>query len=303
VRAARNESLLLLQAFLCVQAVTALFVATVVDERRQALAALEFQAAELARSNAELEQFAYVASHDLQEPLRMVTSYLQLLEKRFPEHVEPDVREFIGYAVDGASRMKQLIEDLLSYSRAGRAAAAAAPTDSGRALDKAIANLALSIREIEAEVTHGEMPQVFAESSELTQVFQNLIGNSLKFRGSGPPRVRVEAERRGGEWQFSVRDNGIGIPTEFRERIFVVFQRLHGPRKYPGTGIGLALCKKIVERNGGRIWVDSQPGKGASFYFTLPVAKRSETGPPPAARPQRDGGAIPFPGREREPGG
>ena len=232
---------------------------------------LEFQATELARSNRELQQFAYAASHDLQEPLRMVTSYLQLLERRYKGQLDTDADEFIAFAVDGASRMKRLIEDLLSFSRVGTRGKDFEPTDGEAVLEQTLRNLEMAISESEAAVTHDPLPTVMADGGQLVQLLQNLIGNAIKFRSDEPPTVHVGAERQDGKWVFSVRDNGIGIDPRYSERIFEIFQRLHTRDKYPGTGIGLAVCKKIVERHGGRIWAESQPGEGATFYFTLPA--------------------------------
>jgi light-regulated signal transduction histidine kinase (bacteriophytochrome) len=225
----------------------------------------------LARSNAELEQFAYVASHDLQEPLRMVSSYTQLLEQRYNDVLDERAKKYIFYAVDGATRMQRLITDLLSYSRVGSRAQAPTTTNSHAVLGEAMRNLASAIGESQALVTNDDLPVVWADRSQLVQLFQNLIGNAIKFHGPESPRVHVSAERKGGEWVFCVRDNGIGIDAQYFERIFVIFQRLHGRAEYPGTGIGLALCKRIVERHGGRIWVESEPGKGSAFFFTLPA--------------------------------
>jgi PAS domain S-box-containing protein len=227
--------------------------------------------AELARSNAELEQFAYVASHDLQEPLRTVASYVQLLARRYRGRLDPDADDFIGFATEGAERMQRLIEDLLAYSRVGTKGRAFAPVDSAEALRTALRSLAESVRESGAVITHDPLPRVVADGSQLAQLLQNLVGNALKFHGPDPPRVHVSARRDGGEWRFSVKDQGIGVAPEHFERIFRVFQRLNSREEYPGTGIGLAICKKIVERHLGRIGVDSEAGRGATFWFTLPV--------------------------------
>ena len=225
---------------------------------------------ELQRSNEELELFAYVASHDLQEPLRMVTSYMQLLEKRYAGQLDNDAKEFIDFAVDGADRMHVMINDLLTLSRVGTRGKPFKPVDSGKILDQAIADLGVAIGESGAEVTHGPLPHVMADPGQLAQLFMNLLGNAIKFRGDDAPSIHVSADKKDGEWVFSVRDNGIGIDSRYAAKIFVIFQRLHGRKSYPGTGIGLAVCKKIVERHGGRIWVDSEPGKGSRFYFSMP---------------------------------
>ena len=240
------------------------------QQRKRAEEALALRAAELARSNAELAQFAYVASHDLQEPLRMVASYTQLLAKRYGDKLDPDARDFIGYAVDGATRMQALIAELLNYSRVGTHGKAFQPSNCESILERVLAVLKLAVSESGTVVSHDPLPTVMGDEMQLTQLFQNLLANALKFRGQTPPRIHVSAERKENAWQFFVRDNGIGIAPEYAERIFMIFQRLHSRSEYPGTGIGLAICKKIVERHGGRIWVQSQPGSGATFFFTIP---------------------------------
>lgn len=237
---------------------------------QQEVAAREQTQAALTRSNAELEQLAYVASHDMQEPLRMIASYLQLVVQRYGDKLDADGQEFIGYAVDGAKRMQALINDLLAYSRLGTKARPFEPVDTAAIVDTAIAHLRIAIEECGAQVQRGELPHVSGDALQLAQLFQNLLSNAIKFRGKAPPQVRVDCEARDGEWCFAVRDNGIGISPEYFQRIFVLFQRLHNQREYPGTGIGLALCKKIVERHGGRIWVESAPGAGTVFRFTIP---------------------------------
>jgi signal transduction histidine kinase len=227
--------------------------------------------AELERSNQELEQFASVASHDLQEPLRMVASYTQLLQRRYKGRLDEDADELIGYAVDGVLRMRTLILDLLAYSKVERSGGPFEPVETEDALQAALQSLRLAAEESQARITHDPLPSVQADSTQLVQLLQNLLGNAIKYRGAAPPRVHVAAERADGEWRFCVRDHGIGIDPQYAERIFLPFKRLHGPQ-VPGTGIGLAIAKKIVERHGGRIWVESQPDEGAAFFFTLPAA-------------------------------
>jgi signal transduction histidine kinase len=232
---------------------------------------LNQQAAELKRSNADLEQFAYVASHDLQEPLRMVSGFTGLLKRRYGGKLDADADEYIEFAVSGANRMQSLINDLLSYSRVGREEVAAKVVDTQVALDQALANLQTAIEDRSAMVSCGQLPTVWANHGMLVRLFQNLISNALKFCKAERPIVRIQAEARGGDWVFSVADNGIGIEPQYKDRIFLIFQRLHKQSEYPGTGIGLAVCKRIVERNGGRIWLESEAGKGTTFFFTLPA--------------------------------
>ncbi len=242
----------------------------------QARAKLARNAEKLKRSNEDLEQFAYVASHDLQEPLRKVASFCELIKADYREQLDDKGRQYIDYAVDGAVRMKTLINDLLSLSRIGTRGRVLEPTDAGEACARAIDVLHDRIAESGAVVETGELPTVRADKMQLAQLFQNLIGNAIKYRGDRTPQIRIDANQREGEWVFSVRDNGIGIDPKFADRVFVIFQRLHGRGEYEGTGIGLAICKKIVERMGGRIWVESQPGEGATFFFTA----RAEASPP-----------------------
>ncbi len=227
--------------------------------------------AELQRSNAELERFAYVASHDLQEPLRTITSYVQLLARRYQGKLDDDADELIHYAVEGANRMRQLIQGLLAYARVQTRGDVFEPVPLEEILAEALDGLQLAIEESGATVTHGPLPVVTADPSQIGQVFSNLIANALKFRSAEPPAIEIRAERQRDDWVFSIRDHGIGIDPQFFDRIFIVFQRLHGMAEYPGTGLGLALCKRIVERHGGRIWVESRPGHGSTFSFTLPA--------------------------------
>jgi signal transduction histidine kinase len=230
---------------------------------------------ELARSNRDLEQFAYVASHDLQEPLRMVATYSQLLAERYRGKLDADADKYIQYAVDGALRMQKLVQDLLAFSRVGRMGLALQNVDTNVVLEVALKNLEAAIQESGAVIEHVQLPVAMADSSQLVQVFQNLIGNAIKFRGSETPLIRVAAEAPGKEWIFSVADNGIGILAEHRENVFVIFRRLHTRAEYSGNGIGLSICKKIIEQHGGRIWVESEPGHGCNFQFTLPIKDTS----------------------------
>jgi PAS domain S-box-containing protein len=241
-----------------------------ITERKRAEEVLRKTIADMERSNKELEQFAYVASHDLQEPLRMVESFTQLIAKRYKDKLDADANEFIGYAVDGANRMEKMINDLLSYSRVETRGKPFEAVGCTAILNQALTNLRMVIEETGAMITQDPLPTVMGAESQLVQLFQNLIDNAIKFRREEPPRIHISAEDRGNDWFFSVKDNGIGIDPQYNERIFIIFQRLHRREEYPGTGIGLTICKKIVERHGGRVWVDSQPGNGSTFYFTIP---------------------------------
>jgi PAS domain S-box-containing protein len=243
-----------------------------ISERKAAEEQLAKQAQELARSNAELQAFAYVASHDLQEPLRAVAGCVEIIRRRYQGQLDARADEIIRHAVDGAARMQNLINDLLLYSRVGSRSEPFAPVDSGTALAAALKNLEVALRESGAQVTHDPLPRVTGDLVQLTQLFQNLIGNALKFRGERPPAIHIGAKKQNKEWVFSVRDNGIGIEPQYYQRIFQIFQRLHARDEYPGTGIGLAICKRIIERHDGRIWVESRFGEGATFYFTLSEA-------------------------------
>lgn len=239
----------------------------------QRTAILAQRSEELARSNAELEQLAYVASHDLQEPLRMISSYLQLLEKRYGNQIDADATTFITFAVDGAKRMQALINDLLSYSRIDTKGKPFLPVNCQEIMSDVLRMLRISIAESKAEIICDPLPTVMADATQVAQLLQNLLGNAIKFRGIDSPKIHIWAEPAGEFWQFHIKDNGIGIDPDYFERIFVMFQRLHTRTAYPGTGIGLSICKKIVERHGGRIWVESGQGKGVSFIFTLPRQK------------------------------
>jgi PAS domain S-box-containing protein len=242
-----------------------------VTARKRAEQDLKRLADELARSNAELRQFADVVAHDLHEPMRMVTSYCRLLKRRYQSRLDASADEFLDFAMGGATRMQELLDDLLAYTRTGTQDRPLQPVDCGAVLGQALANLRLAIDEAGAVVTHDPLPTVPGDRPQLVQLFQNLVANAVKFRGTEPPRVHVSARREGPAWRFAVRDNGIGIAPADADRIFVIFQRLHTSQEYAGTGVGLALCKKIVERHHGRIWVESQPGRGSLFCFTLPA--------------------------------
>jgi len=222
-------------------------------------------------SNRELEQFAYVASHDLQEPLRAVNSYAQLLGRKYQGNLDAKADKYLGYIMEEATRMQQLINDLLDFSRVGTRGKELKPTACEAMLSQVLENLQVAIAESQVLVTHDPLPTLMGDETQLNQLFQNLIANAIKFRRSEPPRVHVSAVQRGNEWVFGVRDNGIGMEPEYFDRIFTIFQRLHSRAEYPGTGIGLAVCKKIVERHGGRIWVESDLGLGTTFYFTIPL--------------------------------
>ncbi|MBD1828746.1 ATP-binding protein [Microcoleus vaginatus GB1-A2] len=240
-----------------------------ISNRQRAESALLKSNQELARSNAELEQFAYVASHDLQAPLATIASYAQLLEKRYKDQLDSQASKFIGNIVQGCTRMQTLIDDLLEYSRVGRSQKPFQMTDCNHAVEQALANLQGAIRQTQAVVTYSELPAVMGDISQLVQLFQNLVGNAIKYRHDAPPVVHITACKQEKDWLISVSDNGIGIATQHQERIFQIFQRLHTQKEYSGTGIGLAICQKIVERHGGYIWVESKPDQGSIFYFTL----------------------------------
>jgi light-regulated signal transduction histidine kinase (bacteriophytochrome) len=226
---------------------------------------------ELARSNADLQQFAYVASHDLQEPLRMVISYLTLLEKRYPDLLDPDSREFIRFAVEGGKRMKELVDDLLAYSRVDTTSSVFESVDMNELVAKTISLLQIPIQEANATIHIDPLPSVDADGTQMVQLIQNLLANAVKFRGNSPLVINITASVGAGEWVFGVHDNGIGMDMEYSDKIFQMFQRLHNRDRYPGTGVGLAIAKKIVERHGGRIWVESVLGTGSTFFFTIPV--------------------------------
>ncbi|MFZ0547152.1 MAG: ATP-binding protein [Candidatus Promineifilaceae bacterium] len=242
-----------------------------ISERKLAQEKMTFQTQQLAQSNAELEQFAYVASHDLREPLRKIESYTELLAKRYQGQLDERADKYIHYIVDGTQRMQQLINELLLYSRLGRYGPETSLTPISKLLSAVLSDLELIIEETDATIIVDPLPTLPVDASQISRLLQNLIGNALKFHGDSPPEIRISAHQRSDDWLFSVSDNGIGIDPKNAERIFLIFQRLHARNEYPGTGIGLAVCKKIVENHNGRIWVESRPGKGATFCFTLPL--------------------------------
>jgi len=263
---------------------------TELKKREQALAEESARATaaahELKRSNADLEQFAYVASHDLQEPLRMVASYCQLLQLRYDDKLGEDATEYIGFAVEGATRMKRLVKDLLAFSRVGRIGGSFEPLDMNEVVNAAIANLESAIAESGAQIERAVLPWITGERVQLVQLFQNLIGNAIKFRREVPPLIRITASEASGSLaQFTVEDNGIGIEADYVERVFLIFQRLHEREKYSGTGIGLAIAKKVIESHGGHIWIESTPGQGSRFYLTLPTVKEAGESAQNDARP------------------
>jgi len=260
---------------------------------------LALRSRELERSNAELERFAYVASHDLQEPLRAVASHVQILAEDYQGRLDADADESIRHAVEGAAHMRQLINDLLAYSRVGRRNDPLESTSAGQALTMALRQLEVAISESGAEVTFDELPEVRADPTQLIQLFQNLVGNALKFRRDSKPHVHVGVEGTGEAWCFFVRDDGIGIDPQYAERIFAPFERLHGRHEFPGTGVGLAICKKIAERHGGRIWVESEPGQGSTFRFTMPFLPLGDREPDPAAALPSTADALPAESQAR----
>jgi light-regulated signal transduction histidine kinase (bacteriophytochrome) len=228
-------------------------------------------ASKLKISNSELEQFAYVSSHDLQEPLRMVASFTQLLERRYKGQLDEDADEYIGFIVEGSQRMKYLIDDLLEFSRLNTQVKEFELSYLEIALEDVLLKLQISIKDYNAKITHEPLPTLMVDLMQIRQLFQNLISNAIKFHGDEPPEIHISAQKNGNEWIFGVSDNGIGIKPEHQELIFGIFKRLHTREEYPGTGIGLSICKRIIERHGGRIWVESEPGKGSTFYFTIPM--------------------------------
>jgi len=247
------------------------------DQRRRAEEELAQKVAELARSNAELEQFAYVASHDLQEPLRMIANYTQLLAERYRGKLDEQADKYIDYSVGGAMRMQALIQDLLKFSRVGRQEIERRSTDCRLVVEQALKNLQAAVQESSAVVKWNGLPVVMADPAQLAQVFQNLIANAIKFHGPDTPLIQIDSEKKDDEWVLTVSDNGIGIPAENWQDIFVIFRRLHTRTEYSGNGIGLSICKKIIERHGGKIWIEAQAKPGSCFKFTLPTDPRSNT--------------------------
>jgi len=241
-----------------------------ITERRQREEELKKLSEELARSNTDLRDFAYVASHDLKKPLQSIEGFAKLLARRYKGKLDAKADEFIEYIGSGVKRMQMFIKDLLEYSQVGAKEKKFKPTDCSGVVQKAVGNLQAAIEESNAVVTYDELPTVMVDTPQMISLLQNLIDNAIKFRGEEAPRIHISAERKGDEWVFSIRDNGIGIDPKDSERIFGMFQRLHGSTDYPGTGIGLAICKKIIERHGGRVWLESEAGKGSTFYFTMP---------------------------------
>lgn len=254
-------------------------VASVVDitQRKFAESKLQENLLELQRSNSDLEQFAYVCSHDLQEPLRVISNYTQLLAKRYHDQLDDDATEFVEYIVDATKRMQELINDLLLYSRVQTKGQAFRKTDCHERAQTAISNLTLAVEESGANITLGHLPTLLADGSQMLQVFQNLISNAIKFRAEQPLQIQISATKADNAWLFSITDNGLGIDMKYSDRIFIIFQRLHNREQYPGSGIGLAICKKIVERHGGKIWIESRPGEGTTFYFTIPCTPEEHT--------------------------
>ena len=245
-----------------------------ITERKKTEKKMNKTMGELERSNQELERFAYVSSHDLQEPLRMITLYSQLLERRYRDSLDSDADDFIEYIVENAKRMKQLIDDLLSFSRVNTDVKDFENVNLETVLDSVISSLAMSIEEFNINITHDPLPSLLADSTQMVQVFQNLLINAIKFRGEEPPEIHISAEKGEMEWIFSISDNGIGIKPEHQKQIFEVFKRLHTREEYPGTGIGLSICQKIIRHHGGRIWLESELGKGTTFYFTIPILQK-----------------------------
>ena len=256
------------------------------DERKTAQAALAKKMEELAHSNQELEQFAYIASHDLQEPLRMVASYTQLLSERYRGKLDEQADKYMGYAVEGALRMQGLIQDLLAFSRSGRHGLEMKNIECDSVVGGALQNLQAAIAESGAVILHDPLPSITGNAVQLTQVFQNLIGNAIKFRGKDAPMIQIEAKPQGADWLFSVQDNGIGVPPGQEEAVFTIFRRLHTRAEYPGNGIGLSICKKIIEQHGGKIWVETRPGPGTVFHFTLAAVTESKPSLPTETKEQ-----------------